>query len=300
MKLSSIQQIIEKAYPLLDSYSASEVTINGNKYQEVVNLGNVRKGIMMLKNVGIFNANISLLENTFFYSVNEDKTNINLKDFHNARVLLHDLMKLISSVRDVLNNLLPEVSENTVYIKMPDIMNLEDFKKTVDSFNKILTLTILDPNIGGEISFAGVEPGSNWYKVFVKTSAAVSLLGSLMWAGAVIYKKVQEGKVMEEYARERKLKNDHKEKLIESHKIILDMTIEAEAENLYKSYYENGEFDNEKIERLKLALKTLTEEIGKGAEINPALTAPEHVSNLFPDMKLLPMVESKIKKIEDK
>lgn len=134
----------------------------------------------------------------------------------------------------------------------------------------------------------------------MNSTIAVSLLGSLMWAGAVVYKKMQEGKVMEQYAREKKLQNDHKENLVNAHKLLTEMTIEVEAEILYKNYYDSAEFDHEQFERLKLALKILSEEIAKGAEINPALTAPEQVTNLFPDMKNLPMIESKIKKIENK
>ena len=37
MKLSSIQQTINLAYPLLDSFSVFETVINGIKYQQVQN-----------------------------------------------------------------------------------------------------------------------------------------------------------------------------------------------------------------------------------------------------------------------
>lgn len=184
---------------------------------------------------------------------------------------------------------------------MPDIIvSLDDFKKTVDNFNKILSMTIVHPKIGGEISFQGVESGSNWYKVFVKTATAVSLLGGLMWSAAVVFKKYQEGKIMEQYVVDLELQNKYKADLINAHKVLSDLTIEFEAKALYKKFYEEGEIDNEQIERLKTALKILADEISKGAEINPALTAPEKVTNLFPNMKLLPMIEPRINKIENK
>lgn len=299
MKLSSIQQTIKLASPLLDSFSVADVTLNGVKYQQVRNLQNVRRALILLKSTGAFDQNINPLEDTIFYSINQDTTNIAPPEYSKIRKLLNELMIVVNGVNNVLNHLLPEIPSNTVYIKLPDIENLEEFRRTIDAFNKILTLTILDPKIGGEISFAGVEPGSNWYKVFVRTTTAVSLLGSLMWSAAVVYKKYQEGKILEQYAREKRLQNDHKENLVNAHKLITDITIEAEAQNLYNTYYQEGQFDNEQLERLKVSLKTLSDEIAKGAEINPALTAPEEVTNLFPDMKNLPMIESKMNKIEN-
>jgi hypothetical protein len=40
--------------------------------------------------------------------------------------------------------------------------------------------------------------------------------------------------------------------------------------------------------------------IEKGAEVHPALMAPENVKNLYPDFKKLGSVESKIKQIAEK
>ena len=73
--------------------------------------------------------------------------------------------------------------------------------------------------------------------------------------------------------------------------------IEAEARALYNESFEGD--DNEQIERLKLSIKMLSNLIEKGAEIHPALNQPEQVSNLFPDMKKLNSLESRIKKLEE-
>lgn len=71
--------------------------------------------------------------------------------------------------------------------------------------------------------------------------------------------------------------------------------IESEATNIYN---ENFKGDNpEQIERLKHSIKLLSEQIDKGAEIHPALNAPENVKNLFPDTKNIATIESKIKKL---
>lgn len=134
MKLSSILQTIDKAYPLLDDFSAAETTVNGTKYQQVLNSQNVRAGLIMLKSVGIFDEKILQLENSFFYSINEKKANVNFSEFQRVRSVLSELSTIVAGVRDALRGVMPEVQENTVYIKMPELLNLEDFKKTVDAF----------------------------------------------------------------------------------------------------------------------------------------------------------------------
>lgn len=44
----------------------------------------------------------------------------------------------------------------------------------------------------------------------------------------------------------------------------------------------------------------LSEELEKGAEINPALIVPEQVTSLFPDMSKLQTIEYRIKAIPEK
>jgi hypothetical protein len=44
----------------------------------------------------------------------------------------------------------------------------------------------------------------------------------------------------------------------------------------------------------------MSELIQKGVEIQPSLHTPENVSNLFPNYKLLNLIESKTKQIENK
>jgi len=69
-----------------------------------------------------------------------------------------------------------------------------------------------------------------------------------------------------------------------------------EAKYVYEQHFK--EEDCEKIERIKLAITQFTELITKGVEIQPSLLVPENVNNLFPDMKNLPSIVSKIKQIE--
>ena len=93
-----------------------------------------------------------------------------------------------------------------------------------------------------------------------------------------------------------KIKNESLKEIQEAQKKELDLIIDAEANQLYVENF-TTEGNNEQIERLKLSVKLLSEQLDKGAEVHPALNTPEKVSNLFPDMKKLESVESRIKKL---
>lgn len=297
MKLSSIKQTVDSAIPLIQTLT-SQAT--GNQMLRFTGLHALKNAVTELKTLDIFENEIEIISNSPIMTKTADIGDIAAVEGRvfreNVKELINGLIFLSKSLDKVLS--VDEVSrDNSVYIKLPNTHNLDELSKDIEIFNKILSLTILDPKIDGEVTLESVEPGSVWLKIYVRSTLAVSLIGSLAWSSAVVYKKIQEGKLIEEIVNQRKLENAQKQNAIDASKLLTDIMIEAEAEHLYHTYYENGEIDNEQIERIKLSIKMLSEEIYKGAEINPALTAPEEVSNLFPDMKTLPSIQSKIKKI---
>ena len=80
---------------------------------------------------------------------------------------------------------------------------------------------------------------------------------------------------------------------------MLKNVVAAEARHLEKEFF--GDEENpERLERVKHSIETMQELLEKGAEVHPALLAPEQVKNLFPDYKKLGSVESRIKQIAEK
>ena len=79
---------------------------------------------------------------------------------------------------------------------------------------------------------------------------------------------------------------------------MLDALVNAEATNLARTYY-GEDVEAEQIERVKYTIREFSEMIAKGAEIHPALQAPENVKNLFPDFNKILSIESKTKMISD-
>ena len=126
----------------------------------------------------------------------------------------------------------------------------------------------------------------------------VAIVSSVAWSAAVISKKFNENKVLEQTIRSMEIKNESLEDILESQKVITSQFIENEALAISDKHF--TEHDNERNERIKNAIKTFAKLIQEGAEIHPSLIAPETVKNLFPDFKKLDNITSKIPQIEDK
>jgi len=191
----------------------------------------------------------------------------------------------------------PDAGENSISIKISKVRDLDDLYKAAQDFNIIFSQLILNEKIGGSLGIKNVENGSIWLDVFVGTPLAVSVIGSLTWAAAVVYKKVQEGRVFAEYVKSLKIKNDSLSDMRSAQDLLLKSMIEIEARNIETQYFSDG--NNEQLERIKNSISLLASQIEKGSEVHPYLNAPEDVKNLFPDMKKLPQIESKIPRLSE-
>jgi cell fate (sporulation/competence/biofilm development) regulator YlbF (YheA/YmcA/DUF963 family) len=181
----------------------------------------------------------------------------------------------------------PPSDETAVAMRLPDFQTFDDLAAILGDLKKAITLPISEPGINGQVQITGVENGSVWFYVALGVPAAVTLVATLAWSAAVVYKKVQEGLAYREYVKNLKLKNEHEKAIIDAEKAHLALLVNEEADKVAKEYFGEAPADPERVERLKLSIKTMAEMMGRGFEIHPSITAPENVSNLFPDFRTL-------------
>ncbi len=203
----------------------------------------------------------------------------------------------ISAIREMLANIIPTDNETSIIIKLPQPKDFQEAIEYQQEFFKAISQNITNDVIGGKVILKEWEPGSFWLTLSLGSILAVRLIGQMTWSAAVVRKKNAEALIFEQQADALKIKN---ETLIEIKNGIaksIELVIEAEARALDAENI--GLPDNhEQIERLKMGVKTFAMLIDKGAEIHPALQAPEDVKNLFPDFAKLPLIESKTKLLQ--
>lgn len=272
---------------------------NGQDISEFSLLNNVRDAVEMIEKTGFFQDQVKQIKNNLVYQRLGHKIISDRMMADDLKLRLENLTYDASQLLLALYTIVGGSNENAVYIKLPQINDFQELSKESNNFHQILSQLVLYPEINGQASITSVENGSIWLEVSLGSAAATALVGRLAWSAAVFFNKVQEGKLMSESVKARKLDNARKQQLLNAHEIILDEFIENEVDYIKSKSFPNGGSDNELSGRIKNSLKLLSEEFAKGAEIQPSLYTSKEIQEEFPDMKLLSTLVSKIKHLAD-
>jgi hypothetical protein len=279
----------------------NELTIgfkqNPNSSIEFSGLKIFRTAISKLETTKLLTVETNNIRKSAIFITNNDATTLNSAEGNNLKLKTDNLIKLVQSLNDTFEKLGGGINDNSVSIKLPEVKGFDDLSRFSSDFHKVLNQSIVNEQINGQVRIDSVENGSIWLDVYLGSAAAVTLIGGLAWASAVVFKKKQEGLLFEKHVQSLGIKNESIKEIQLKQKEALDLMIDAEANNLYNDNFEGD--NNDQIERLKLAIKMFSNLIGKGAEIHPALNQPESVKNIYPVMSNLKSLESKIKKIAE-
>jgi hypothetical protein len=295
---SSLKQIklqLQDIIKRLD-WKSENVNLGGNAgmVMNISGLNNIRGVVNDITTLHLFDNIAEVLKKSVIFTTANNEINIQVNEGKEIVNNLNSLKSLSTNFLNVLLKTVPEEDVNSINIKLPNVSDFDELSKVAREIHLGLTQVILNDEINGQTKIVSVENGSIWFNVFVGASA-VTVIASLTWASAVIYKKIQEGKLLAQHVRGLKVKNESLEDILKAQKAETDSMIQAEAEHIASEHFKENAAEN--IERIKKSITTFADLIGRGAEIHPALVAPENVSNLFPDPTKLIGVESKIKRL---
>ena len=293
--LKLIKQQLQNILKRLEWEAENVINNQGQINQmKLSGLANIRSVLNDIKSLNLFYGVVEVLSNSVIFTTANDQMMVQIQEGRDIVSNLTLLKTLSTNFLNVLLTTVPEEDINSINIKLPPVKDFDELSKVSREIHLGLTQVIYNDDINGQTEIVSVENGSIWFNVFVGASA-VTVIASLVWSSAVIYKKILEGKLLAEQVRGLKVKNDSLDDILKAQKVETDLMIQAEAEHISSEHFKKN--IPESIERIKNSIVTFADLIGKGAEIHPALVAPENVSNLFPDPTKLIGVESKIKRL---
>lgn len=291
---TSLKIIKQQLQNILNRLKWDSKSMAAGAQMQISGLTNIRSVVNDLENLKLFEDIISVLGSSAIFTTVNDQMTLQSQEGREIVSYLTLLKTLSENFLDVLINTVPEEDINSINIKLPPVNDFDELSKVSREIHLGLTQVIFNEEINGQTKIVSVENGSIWLNVFVGATA-VTVIASLVWASAVIYKKILEGKLLAEQVRGLKVKNDSLEDILSAQKAETELMITAEAEHITSEHFKENIPEN--IERIKNSIIIFADLIEKGAEIHPALVAPENVNNLFPDPTKLIGVESKIKRI---
>lgn len=258
-----------------------------------------RARIQALDAVPFFLKEKQAIKSSFLFQTVSDQLSHDISQLYEMLRVSESIRLGAEALKGALESILPVADDKTVVVKLPDTQDLETVISFLSTLQRAFAANVINTKIDGQVSVKSWQPGSLWLDIYLGSAAAVTLVGGMVWSAAVIRKKQAEAKIFENIADSMEIKNemlDGIRKGVEDH---IQLVVESEAVNLAAHNFAEGD-NREQIERLKMGIKDLAGLIQKGAEVHPALTAPEDVKNLFPDFTKLDLIESKQKLIEEK
>jgi len=110
---------------------------------------------------------------------------------------LESISNRIMLILEILSMIIPEEEENSINIKLSKVNDFDELSKISKDIHLALTQVILNDEIKGNTRITSVTNGSIWLNVLIGVNA-MPVVAALTWASAVIYKKIQEGKIVHE------------------------------------------------------------------------------------------------------
>lgn len=292
----SLKLIKEKLQSISNKLVWEIHQIQGSSSFEMHGLINIREVLNVIDSLNLFSFIVHELKTSIIYTTAADDMRAQSTEALKVERDLNLLKELIINFLSMLKKTVPEESTDSINIKLPVINDFDELSKVSRDIHLGLTQVIVNDDVNGQTKIVSVENGSIWLNVLVGATA-VNVIASLVWSASVIYKKIQEGRLLEQQIRALKVKTDSLEDILKAQKAETQLMIQAEAEFINSEHFTENVPEN--IERIKNSITIFSDLIAKGAEIHPALVAPEKVANLFPDPTKMINIESKIKKLAD-
>jgi hypothetical protein len=201
-----------------------------------------------------------------------------LKELRDIERLIN---KKIEAIIDVSKISLPTEKAESIDVKLPEFKTLSEASKFFNDLNKALEIAVVNKDINGKVELQNFESGSLWVSIYLGTSTAVSLIGSLVKTALNLKGKYYETEKLKSAARSMDVVLDMQEKLLEA--------IDKELENAYKTQAtellaqspiqdDSPEFTTKFVH----VVSTFADLIYRGAEIHASLTASKEDRETFP------------------
>jgi hypothetical protein len=123
-----------------------------------------------------------------------------------------------------------------VIAAIPGQSDLASIVSILGQLKEGLAQLVAEENIGGELQVERWETGSLLVFLWLKTMAAVELVGKALKGAAIVYQEIQKGRILgqhvdllKEHVREKKIKNEVAEVLGEAQKQLINQIVEREA-----------------------------------------------------------------------
>jgi hypothetical protein len=231
-RLQQLRQILSRNIAKLNI----PATQSSNNWYHIENLSDFRDAIDELDKLNLFYKQTSEIKTSGIYRRFDDSISVYSEDWQKIRPTIATLYSVVEKFIEALDIHLNE-NESTIAIKLPQVNDFDDLANVSSELKKAITLPITNEEIGGTVKIEGVDNGSIWLYVFLGTPMAVTLIAGLAWAATLVYKKLQEGRAVNEYVKNLKLQNKQAKVLVDAQREQVSMLVSQQAQSIEQKYF---------------------------------------------------------------
>lgn len=292
MNLREIREVLLK-----NKNVARESTIvrhGDSSLYRFTNLEEFRKSIQNLSDISFLMPELKKVKATSLYRDNRDELMVSNKENN----IIEDSSTLISNqivgVVKFIDELTKDDQEHLIYIRLPEFSSIDEFISTLSEVKKAVEIPSLE--IGGEAKILNCESGSIWVTILLGSLVSVRLIGKLVKIATDANLEIQKANIFKNYAGNLKLQNDILEQFKEAQDELLKNLIGKGAKEISDNEFQDK--DNERIERLKLAIKSISSLLEKGAKFLPSFKSSDEIKQLYPKPEdEIDMIEQNVKSL---
>ncbi|KAA6339737.1 hypothetical protein EZS27_012335 [termite gut metagenome] len=283
MRISEIKEYVNIAYTNLEY----KINSNGNGIFNLVGIQELKIAIDSLCKANIIKVEQDKLYEQILSSVSGYLT-YNSQQIVDVRKELENLDYMIDKLHSWVNEYMPDAEdETTVYIKLPEIVDMDNLLKVTTMLQKAFPRVVSE--IGGEVKIKRIEYGTDWVVISVGIVSATKLIMYIANCASKIAQKIIQTKSFYKQYELHKMQVEILDGIKKANEVILQNEMRQYAEQIEKDNYSDSDTDNERIERLRVAISETAKIIEAGGEIYPPkiLSANESIRNNTPDYQKL-------------
>jgi hypothetical protein len=200
-------------------------------------------------------------------------------------------------LKRLLTQTLPPIPPESILVKLPRDQALPQVVDVLADLQKALGQLVSLEGIEGEVQISSWETGSLLVFLYLKSIAAVDIVGRALRGAAIIYQEIQKGRILGQHVSILKVKAESARDLKDAQEVLLNELVEHHARAVETETFSSH--DNERFERLKVSIRLLAELLDRGTTVYPTLEMPEESRKRFPDLERINTVLSEMKQLED-
>jgi len=234
-----------------------------------------------------------------------DSFSVSAPEFTPLITFSTQLIQAVTPYHKALLMVVPKGEPDMISIKIPDPKDFDELVNIARDLQLIFERTIRGSSTKGNVRISNFDTGSFWIEFFVGNPDAVSLVAELCNAAVYLLKnRIEENKKKIDF-ESLKIESADKKLVIDSVLKAIDKRIDdiadIQTEYIHVKFFPNTkQGDNVPVDEIKKAISILSNLYEKGAEVYPAIETSPEIKEVFPDIKKINSIESRVKQIETK